>query len=158
MKLYHVTRTQNDFSKFIIDTNLEGGRQLGDGIYLSEQPAYWEDRLFAKANDCKWLAVELTDGAKIFNFKTYTQSDSQAFIGWMHQNGWMSDGDATPKALELIERIGDHNDAVGCLKAEWLKGLGYDGLVDAPGEWGNNWVIWNLNLILSIVQVEKKYR
>ena len=158
MTLYHVTRIENQIEKFTLDTEIEGGRQLGKGIYLSEQPAYWEDRLFAKANQCKWLTIEISDAAKIFNLQNYTQADSDRFMGWLEAEGWIADGEATPKGKALIEDVGDHNDALMHLKAQWLGAQGYDGLVDAPGEWGNNWVIWNLDLIGNINQVDKKYR
>jgi hypothetical protein len=143
MEFVHVTTEKaakailkSGFSLEFCDS--QGGSQLGRGIYLSQSPDYWAQRL----NLHNWIVVDVAMEKICEDINSI-----EGFGDWLKANGWMKDGKPTQKAEEFIAQFVVPEEAVGRLQAEWLEELGYAGLWDKAF---NNLVIWDLDAIREI--------
>jgi hypothetical protein len=146
-KFYHITTEEsaksiraNGFSAS--QAGSKGGTQMGQGVYLSQNPEYWEGQIFGHygIQPVVQVTVEMDDIA-------VNPTEIAGFGEWLEANGWVADGQPTAKADEFVSQFAHEDDAIWQMTTNWLKDLGYKGMWQQQSY---NLVVWDLSAIKEI--------
>ena len=154
----HITQDPSAFqADLAAGTPLHRGRQGGDhggGLYFTGAPEAWKPwarwaKLPAGVDVSKpmpepaTLPVELQ--GKFLNWDRLGSEQRKlidaATHAWLRSEGYLDErGNATPKGLAVIQQWGNERD----LRNEYLRSLGYDGVLDGRTSEG---VVWNVDAV-----------